>query len=72
MEHFQEVRPARRESVSAKMAPRLRATATRLTIRVNQPETEHTVSVGKLQTWLDGGGKSPNEKLLKSRLREML
>jgi hypothetical protein len=54
------------------MAPRLRATATRLTIRVNQPETEHTVSVGKLQTWLDGGGKSPNEKLLKSRLREML
>jgi hypothetical protein len=32
--------------------------ATRLTIRVKQPETEHTVSVGKLPTWLDGGGKS--------------
>jgi len=45
---------------------------TRLTIRVKQPGTEHTVSVGKLQNWLDGGGKSPNEQVLKSRLREML
>ena len=31
--------------------------ATRLTIRVKQPETEHTVSVGKLHRWLDGGGR---------------
>jgi hypothetical protein len=38
----------------------------------HQPETEHTVNIGKLKTWLDGGGKSPNEQLLKSRLREML
>ena len=43
-----------------------------LTIRVKQPETEHTVSVGKLRSWLDGSGKSPNEQVLKSRLREML
>jgi hypothetical protein len=35
--------------------------ATRLTIPVKQPETEHTVSVGKLQSWLDGGGKSPGD-----------
>ena len=46
--------------------------ATLLTIRVKQPETKHTVSVGKLQTWVDGGGKSPNEQVLKSRLRELL
>jgi len=46
--------------------------ATRLTIRVKQPETEHTVSVGKLQAWLEGGGKSPNEQALKSRLRGVL
>ena len=45
---------------------------TRLTIRVEQPETEHTVSVRKLQSWLDGGGKSPNEKVAKSRLKEIL
>ena len=30
-----------------------------------QPETEHTVSVGKLQSWLDGGGKSPNINILR-------
>jgi len=46
--------------------------ATRLTVRVKQPETEHTVSIGKLQGWLDGGGKSPNEQVEKSRLREIL
>ena len=34
--------------------------ATRMTIRVKQPETEHTVSVGKLQSWLNGGGKNPS------------
>ncbi len=46
--------------------------ATHLTIRVRQPETEHIVSVGKLQSWLDGGGKSPNDQVAKSRLREIL
>jgi len=39
---------------------------------VKQPATEHTASVGKLQSWLNGGGKSPNEQVLKSRLRELL
>jgi hypothetical protein len=37
-----------------------------------RPETEYTVSVGNLRSWLDGGGKSPNEHVLKSRLRELL
>jgi hypothetical protein len=45
--------------------------ATRLTIRDKQPETEHTVSVGRLRRWLDGGGKSPNEQVLKNGLREV-
>jgi hypothetical protein len=43
-----------------------------LTIRVKQPVTQHIVSVGKLRSWLNGGGKSPNEQVMKSRLREML
>ena len=30
------------------------------------------MSVGKPQSRLDGGGESPNEQVLKSRLREML
>ena len=46
--------------------------ATRLTIRVKQPETEHTLSVGKLQSWLDGVGKSPHEQVAKSRLKAIL
>jgi hypothetical protein len=45
---------------------------TGLIISVKQPETKHTVSVGKLQNWLDSGGKSPNEQVLKSRFHEML
>jgi hypothetical protein len=45
---------------------------TRLSIRVKQPETQHTVSDGKLRTWLDGGGKSPNEVVPGSHLYEML
>ncbi len=44
--------------------------ATRLTIRVKQPGTEHTV--GKLQSWLDGEGRSPNEHVFKTRLRKLL
>jgi hypothetical protein len=43
-----------------------------LIIRVKQPETKRTVSVGKLQGWLDGGGKSPDEQVAKSRLEEIL
>jgi hypothetical protein len=45
---------------------------TRPTIRVKQPETEHSVSVDKLQTWLAGGGESPHEQVLKRRLSELL
>lgn len=36
------------------------------------PETEHVISVGKLNAWLDGGGKSPNEQVTKQRLKAML
>ena len=46
--------------------------ATRLTIRVKAPEEEHTISVGKVLAWLDGGARSPNEQVKKSRLKEKL
>lgn len=46
--------------------------ATRLTVRVKAPEEEHVVSVGKLQSWLNGGAKSPNEKVEKDRLKQLL
>jgi hypothetical protein len=46
--------------------------ATQLRIRVKAPEEEHTISVGKVLSWLDGGARSPSEQVKKSRLRERL
>jgi hypothetical protein len=46
--------------------------ATQLTVKVKAPQTEHVVSVGKLRAWLDGVGKSPNEQVVKKRLKEIL
>lgn len=46
--------------------------ATRLRIRVKAPEEEHTVTVGKVLSWLDGGARSPNEQARKNRLKERL
>ena len=46
--------------------------ATRLTIRVKAPEEEQTVTVGKLNSWLGGGARSPNEQVRKKRLKERL
>jgi len=45
---------------------------TRLTIRMEAPEEEHTVTVAKVMSWLDGVASSPTEKLKKNRLRERL
>ena len=45
--------------------------ATRLRIAVESPGTEHELSVGKIQAWLEGSGKSPNEEALRVRLREL-
>jgi hypothetical protein len=47
-------------------------TGTQLTIRVKAPEEEHTVSVGKVLSWLDGGARSPSEQIKKNRLKERL
>ena len=32
----------------------------------------HTVSMRKIREWLDGGAKSPNEKVTKERLKGLL
>ncbi len=46
--------------------------ATQLRIRVRAPEEEHTVSVSKVLSWLDGASRSPNEQAKKNRLKERL
>jgi hypothetical protein len=45
---------------------------TKLSVKVKAPETEHVVSVGKLQSWLEGATRSPKELLVKKRLKAML
>jgi hypothetical protein len=45
--------------------------ATQLRIRVRAPEEEHTVTVGKVMSWLDRIG-SPHEQVKKNRLKERL
>jgi hypothetical protein len=42
---------------------------TKLNVRVKAPEASHTVSVGKVKSWLDGVGKNPGEQVEKNRLR---
>lgn len=64
-----EAMAAFRQSVLADMTL---APGTRLTIRVKTPEEEHTVTVAKVLSWLEGGANSPREQLKKNRLRERL
>ena len=47
-------------------------TTTRLRIRVKAPEEEHTITVGKVLSWLEGAAQSPSERVKKNRLRERL
>jgi hypothetical protein len=46
--------------------------ATRLTVAVKAPATSHELTVGKVEDWLAGGGKTPNEQVVKKKLRELL
>ena len=32
----------------------------------------HTVSLGKIRTWLESSAKSPSDKIMKERLKGML
>jgi hypothetical protein len=47
-------------------------TASQIHVEVRTPGVTHTVSLRRVQEWLDGGGRSPNEIITKKRLKEML
>ncbi|MGD0297451.1 MAG: hypothetical protein ABSE86_10055 [Bryobacteraceae bacterium] len=34
-----------------------------MTIRVKAPEEEHTITVGKVLSWLDSSARSPSEQV---------
>jgi len=44
----------------------------RLTVTVKAPAPSHEVQWGKIEAWLQSGGKSPAEQALEVRLRELL
>jgi hypothetical protein len=45
--------------------------ATRLTVTVGSPTTRHEVAMATLEWWLSGDAKSPNEQVMRNRLREI-
>jgi hypothetical protein len=46
--------------------------ATRLTVEVREPSVQHVVTVDQIRRWAGGVARSPNEKLAKDRVRELL
>ncbi len=47
-------------------------TAATLEIEVREPAVRHTVSVLQIERWLQGATSSPNERVMKDKLRALL
>ena len=45
---------------------------TTVTVKVRHPEVTHVVKIQDFENWLNRGGKSPADIVLKTRLRQML
>jgi hypothetical protein len=45
---------------------------TPISVKVNHPETEHTVRIQDFERWLQAAPRSPAEMVLKNRLRKLL
>jgi hypothetical protein len=43
-----------------------------LDVEARRPSVTHTVAMRKVREWLDGGAKSPKEKVMKERLKGLL
>jgi hypothetical protein len=46
--------------------------ASRLDVEARSPSVKHTVSMVKIQDWLESSAKSPADKLTKDRLKGLL
>ena len=47
-------------------------TASQIEVEVLSPSVRHSLTLKKLHEWLDGGSNSPNQILLKKRLRALV
>ena len=46
--------------------------ASEMEVEARSPAVTHTVSLGKLRTWLQSSAKSPSDKIMKERLKGMM
>lgn len=46
--------------------------ATHLDVEARAPSVKHSLTVGKVRDWLESSAKSPRDKLLKERLKNLL
>jgi hypothetical protein len=46
--------------------------ASQIEIEVKAPAVTHTVTLNRVREWVNGGAKSPQERVLKERLKELL
>lgn len=46
--------------------------ASRLEVEITGPSVTHCVTVRKLEEWISGACRSPSERLVKERLKELL
>jgi hypothetical protein len=46
--------------------------ASTIEVEARSPSVTHTVRMAKVQDWLNGAAKSPNEKVAKERLKGMM
>jgi hypothetical protein len=46
--------------------------ATKLEVEIREPVARHTVTMLQVQRWLEGATPSPNERVKKDRLKQLL
>ena len=49
-----------------------RKEASTMEVEARSPSVTDTVSMRKVQDWLNGGAKSPSEKIIKDRLKGLM
>jgi hypothetical protein len=69
---FEAAALAIKEFRAAGIADAVPGPATALTVAVKAPAMQHTVTVGQLRLWIDGVARSPKERVIKDRLREIV
>jgi hypothetical protein len=42
-----------------------------MAVTVKSPTTRYELTMAKLESWIAGGAKSPNEQVLKNKLRSL-